>query len=78
MNKFFSLVFTREDISNLPDFDRRPYKNPVCDLGITTSQMRKKIEKIDPTKSPGSGALHPRILRELKDYIAEPLQELFT
>jgi len=78
MNKFFSSVFTREDISNLPDFDRRPYKDPVCDLEITTSQVRKKIEKMDPTKSPGPDALHPRILRELKDYIAEPLQELFT
>ena len=40
--------------------------------------MRKKIEKMDPMKSPGPDALHPRILRELKDYIAEPLQELFT
>ena len=77
MNRFFSSVFTDEDLTNMPMFEERNYDHPQTDFPITSDMVKKKLEKLNPSKSPGPDGMHPRVLRELKDQIAEPLCQLY-
>jgi len=77
MNKFFSSVFTKEDLTNMPVFDERTYDHPLFDFPINPDTVKKKLVKLNPSKSPGPDGMHPRVLRELKDQLAEPLCQVY-
>lgn len=73
LNDFFSSVFTKEDISNLPSFDERKYNNPLKQIEITTETVKKKLHQLNPSKASGPDNLNPRVLRELANEIATPV-----
>ncbi len=73
LNNFFSSVFTHEDLTNIPDFEKRNINHPSEDLYITPDKVKKKLRKLKPNKSPGPDGIHPRVLVELVDELAEPL-----
>jgi hypothetical protein len=62
LNKFFSSVFTKEDLTNMPTKDRET-NNVITDL--------KK------DSAPGPDNIHPRLLKELKYQVARPLVIIF-
>ena len=39
--------------------------------------MEKKLEKLNPSKSPGPDKMHPQVLKEMRQVLAEPLAQLF-
>ena len=72
LQRQFCSVFTTEPIGNIPHFEQRTDK--VLDKPTITSEMvRKKVEKLDPSKSFGPDEIHPQMLKELAAYISEPL-----
>ena len=74
LNEFFSSVFTREDKVDMPEFDRgEDIKIPLENLNISEDMVKKKLDKINPSKSPGPDGLHPRVLKELSPEISKPL-----
>ena len=77
MNAFFSSVFTQEKITNMPAFEPIPYITPLEYINITADKVEKKLEKLNPSKSPGPDKMHPRVLREMRQVLAEPLAQLF-
>ena len=77
MNAFFSSVFIQEEITNMPAFEPRPYITPLEYINITADKVEKKLEKLNPSKSLGSDKMHPRVLREMHQVLAEPLAKLF-
>jgi len=48
MNAFFSSVFTQEDVSNMPDFERRPYMHPIENMSIKSDQVEEKLKRLTP------------------------------
>jgi len=47
------------------------------DLVINKDMVLKLLQNLKTDKSPGPDSLHPRLLFEIKEYIAEPLSIIF-
>jgi hypothetical protein len=73
LNKFFCSVFTKEERDNAPTLDMRPFDTPLCDTQFSVKEVSEKLASLNPTKSAGPDGLHPRVLKECSDQLAEPL-----
>ena len=79
LNDFFTSMFTREDTQDIPDLGiNGEIKVPLQDLHVTSDDVRKKLEKLAPSKSPGPDQMHPRLLKELSSVIAAPLAQIMN
>jgi hypothetical protein len=76
LNSFFSSVFTKEDLSNLPTKNRET-NTVLSDIEISRKEIIKKIDKLKKDSAPGPDNIHPRLLKELKHQIADPLAKIF-
>ena len=72
LQKQFCSVFTQELDGELPEFQSRT-NNLINDLHITNEMVFKQITKLDVNKSFGPDEIHPKMLIELVEYVAEPL-----
>ena len=70
-NMFFKSVFTEES-DCLPDFNLN-VKSSVEHVSFPADKIKKKLDNLNPYKSPGSDELHPRILEELSNELSLPL-----
>ena len=73
----YSSVFTIEPSLDLPSLDRRT-ANTIPGLEIDKVMVEKEIEKLNVDKSMGPDEIHPRLLKELVAFVAEPLTRLFN
>ena len=78
LNQHFSSVFTREDTSNIPDFNPHPCNSILDKINITEDQVKKKLSKLRTDKSCGPDEVHPFLLNKLADKFAEPLSIIFN
>ena len=72
LQKQFCSVFTQEPDDDLPDFERRT-DTVINELHITKSMVINQIQKLQASKSLGPDEIHPKMLKELVNYVAEPL-----
>ena len=73
LNNFFTSVFTRECTTNIPHLQERTIEEPLQDLAITEDSVMKKLQALNPAKSPGTDGMHPKVLKELCPAISKPL-----
>lgn len=64
LNKFFSSVFTEEDLSNIPTCECASTDSKLCEIDITPAKVCKRLAALNPSKSSGPDGFHPRILKE--------------
>jgi hypothetical protein len=76
--KFFSTVFTVEGDESTPKLEKRQVESALTDLRIDKDAVEKKLKSLKADKSPGPDGLHPRVLKEISDVIADPLAHLFN
>ena len=74
---FFASVFTGEPLGEVPSLEDREIVTAMKDLIITEKSVKKLLKNLNINKSPGMDGLHPRLLRELADVLAEPLCVIF-
>ena len=77
LNNHFSSVFTNEDVSNIPTFDNRVFAHETSTTSITVDKIKKNIMGLKESKSQGPDELHPRVIKECVEEIAEPLTIIF-
>jgi hypothetical protein len=75
--KFFSSVYTAEDMSNVPDISSIGAAQQLSSIDITEDEVQVLLRKIQPDKSPGPDNIHPRVLKECAAELAGPLTILF-
>ncbi len=73
LNHFFSSVFTKEDLTNIPNLDLRYHGPHLEDIVITPDIILKKLQKLKACKSPGPDGFHPRVLKETAEQLSRPL-----
>ena len=77
LSSFFSSVFTKEDDNNVPNIGVKENVDCLDQCKITISDVRRKLQKLNISKSPGPDGIHPRVLKEMSEVLAQPLQILF-
>ena len=78
LNSFFTSVFTREDMTNMPEQPEQHSVREMDSIVFTLCDVAKKLERLNPNKSTGPDGMHPKVLRELSTTLAEPLYAIFT
>ena len=73
---FFSSVYTREPLDDLPTPTPRPLQETLTNMVISKEEMLKKLNTLKIDKSPGPDGIHPRLLRELANEISEALAHI--
>ena len=79
LNNTFTSVFTAEDKHNMPN-PTQEYTGeiPLTDTNIIPQTVMKKIDLLDPHKSPGPDKIHPILVKELAEQIVVPLSIIFN
>ena len=78
LNGFFASVFTKEDLSNIPQIPEISIESCLEDYVFTRENVLEKLQKLDQSKSPGPDGISNRVLRELANELAQPLADLFN
>jgi len=77
LNRFFSSVFTSENLNNIP-IPSTIFEGPQFDnIFITDEMVRTKLAKLKASSSPGPDGVHPRILKETAQTVSGPLARIF-
>ena len=77
LNNFFSSVFTDESLDNIPD-EGPVFRGDYLDIfEITPEMVLKKLQDLNPNKTPGPDGWHPYLLKQLASQLATPLSILF-
>ncbi|CAM5127912.1 unnamed protein product [Eretmochelys imbricata] len=76
LNAFFASVFTNKVSSQTTALGSTAWGGG-SQPSVKKEVVRDYLEKLDVHKSMGLDALHPRVLKELADVIAEPLAVIF-
>ena len=69
-------VFTDEGPGPIPEFAQR-CNTELPRITIQVEKVKKKLKAINISKSAGPDGLHPRLLQECAEVIAEPLAKLY-
>lgn len=77
LNEFFCSVFTKENLDSVPDCDEKTLRTELREIEIDTSTVLKLLNELDVSKSAGPDNMHPRVLKELANVLAELLAIVF-
>ena len=81
LNKFFSSVFTLEDLGNIPEPSRAFLDNGggrLTQIMFTRENVVEQLKRLKTDKSPGNDELHPKFLHEVREEIGETLAQIFN
>ena len=77
LSSYFASVFEMERTKVLPDFDERVFAEPLTSIVINATKISKATDKLKASKSQGPDQIHPKLIKECKDLLLEPLEIIF-
>ena len=77
LNNHFISVFTKENLSNIPVFLNRHFTNETNTTSLSKEKVKKIIIDLKQSKSQGPDGLHPKVIKECAEELAEPLTKIF-
>ena len=78
LNSFFSSVFTREDLSNIPEAAAETIHSPMEKVRVSRVDISRKIRKLRKDAAPGPDGITPKILQQLEESLLLPLEHIFN
>ena len=78
LNSYFSSVFTREDLSNIPNFEVNEDIPLPDNISISPSMVWREINKLKSEKSAGPDGWLIQVLKQCLQQISLPLSILFN
>jgi hypothetical protein len=78
LNSFFSSVFTKEDLSQIPDPETEVVQRNMDPVRVCSDKIRKQIRKLRKEAAPGPDGIKPSLLKQLEDSFLLPLELLFS
>ena len=63
LNSYFTSVFTKESLFDIPSLTDRSDGNDLSNMAITHQDIIDQIYKLDPNKSCGPDKIHPRVIK---------------
>jgi hypothetical protein len=76
LNKYFSSVFTDEDVNTIPEVEEKTGMRPE-DIQISESKIKDKIKEIKPASAPGPDSIGTMLLQQLNEQVAPALTIIF-
>ena len=73
LNNYFSSVFAREDMEEIPEPRAETIGKELREIKITTKKVQDKIKNLREGAACGPDKIGPRLLKELIDVVASPL-----
>ena len=77
LNTYFASVFEIESQGALPEFPDRDFDETLSYVEITENLVEKAIDRLKPSKSQGPDNLHPKLIKECKNTLLQPLTLIF-
>ena len=77
LNEFFTSVFTKEELENLPRLSP-PSTELLNSIVVTEELVNKELDKLKPNKAAGADEIYPRILKECHSEVSNPLCLIFN
>ncbi len=80
MNEYFLSVFTQENITTIPQrvqVYEGEENDKLRDVIITRQVVQDEISRFKKSKSRGPDEVFPRVLKECKDVLSDPLADIF-
>ncbi len=78
LNKFFSTVFTKEDLQNIPEAERENITKKMNQVTVSQQMIRTKIRKLRKDAAPGPDGISPGLLKMLEEEVLLPLEIIFN
>ena len=76
LNEYFSSVFTEEALCNLPN-PRLLFQGSEPSVNISKEDICRRLENLNPEKSPGVDMIYPIVLKKLASVVCFPLSIVF-
>ncbi len=78
LNQFFSSVFTKEDLSYIPDAEMENVESTMRPVQVTRREVEKKIRNLRKDAAAGPDGISPRLLKDFETELSVPLEILFN
>ena len=77
LNNYFASVFAEEGPEAFPDFEERKFAEPLTNVEINETKIKKAIDKLQASKSEGPDQIHPKLIKKCKDSLIKSLEIIF-
>ena len=78
LNNYFASVFETEDDQNIPTIIKQAYTHELTNIEVTSNMVEKAITHINSSKSQGPDIFHPKVVKETKATLVDPLKYIFN